>query len=404
MRTLIALAFGRVIRKLIRIFRHGGGSAVPGTIASKIQPKLFEIAISRFPQGLVVVTGSSGKSTTTKFLVQILENQGLRVFTNPSTANIKQGLFSSVLQGSKGFSLPNADIAVIEMDEAYANKIGAPLNPRLSVLTNVMDEQLDRFNDSEVVQNSLRFLALASGKVIANGNDPSLAELQADNVQFFGFSSGLANSEAAPRYSISQKSPIENLNYEIVETKALLLKTARGEIQVELEDNGMHMALNFAAAIAAADQIVTHLDLDKLQQTAKSLQGVYGRDTLETIKGVQSRILLVQNHESFRLNLLRANDAEQLFMAIGTDVKDPSWLWGVDMSSLSKVDILTGHHAIAMKYRLLSCGVEVEDVMTDFDNSLQKFLSFEAPSKGERVFIVTAETFKRMKRSLELSS
>jgi UDP-N-acetylmuramyl tripeptide synthase len=404
MRTLIALAFGRVIRKLIRIFRHGGGSAVPGTIASKIQPKLFEIAISRFPQGLVVVSGSSGKSTTTKFLVQILENQGLRVFTNPSTANIKQGLFSAVLQGSKGFSLPNADIAVIEMDEAYAKKIGAPLKPKLSILTNVMDEQLDRFEDSQVVQNSLRFLTLASEKVIANGNDPSLAELKAENFQFFGLSNELAKAEASPRYSVSQSSSIENLDYEILETNPLRITSLAGEMNLELKDTGVHMALNFAASIAAADQIVTHLDMEKLEQTANSLQGVYGRDTLEIISGVESRILLVQNHESFRLNLLRAKKATQIFMAIGTDVKDPSWLWGVDMSGLSRVDVLTGHHAIPMKHRLFSCGVEVDKVVTDFDDSLQKFLSFEAPSKGERVFIVTAENFKRMKRSLELSS
>lgn len=404
MRTAIALAVGRVIRKLIRVFRHGGGSAFPGTIASKIHPRLFEIAINRFSQGLVVVTGSSGKSTTTKFLVQILENQGLRVFTNPSTANIKQGLFGAVLQGSKGLALPNADIAVIEMDEAYANKIGAPLKPRMSILTNVMDEQLDRFEDSQVVQNSLRFLAMASEKVIANGNDPSLAELQAENFQFFGLSEKLAKAEAAPKYSFSQRPPIENLDYEIVETNPLRIRSLAGEMHLELEDSGVHMALNFAASIAAADQIVTHLDITKLEQTANALQGVYGRDTLETINGVESRILLVQNRESFRLNLLRAQNAEQIFMAIGTDVKDPSWLWGVDMSGLSKVDILTGHQAIPMKYRLLSCDVDVHELMTDFENSLQKFLSFETPSEGERVFIVTADTFRRMKRSLGLSS
>lgn len=404
MRTAIALAVGRVIRKLIRVFRHGGGSAFPGTIASKIQPRLFEIAIARFPQGLVVVSGSSGKSTTTKFLVQILENQGLIVFTNPSTANIKQGLFSAVLQGSKGLSLPDADIAVIEMDEAYASKIGAPLKPRLSILTNVMDEQLDRFEDSQVVQNSLHRLAISSEKVIANGNDPSLVELQAENFQFFGLSSELAKDEAAPRYSISQTSAIEKLDYEILEANPLRITSSEADIQLNLEDSGLHMALNFGASIAAADQIVTHLDKNKLKQTANSLQGVYGRDTSETIGGVESRILLVQNHESFRLNLLRAKKAEQVFMAIGTDVKDPSWLWGVDMSGLSAVDVLTGHHAIPMKHRLFSCGVEVRQVAKDFEDSLQQFISGAKPSNGERVFIVTADTFRRMKRSLELSS
>ena len=404
MRTLIALAFGRAIRKLIRIFRHGGGSAVPGTVASKIQPRLFEIAVSRFPQGLIVVTGSSGKSSTTKFLVQILENQGLKVFSNPSTANIKQGLFSAVLQGSKGIALPSADIAVIEMDEAYAFKIGAPLKPRISVLTNVMDEQLDRFNDSETVQNALKGIAMASSKVIANGNDPSLAEFAGDNVQFFGLSKTLAADESAPRYAVSETAPIDNLDFEIGKVEPFSFKTKDAEIELKLSDIGMHMVLNFGAALATALQVVTHINPQKLQQTAENLQGVYGRDTLETIHGVHSRILLVQNHESFRLNILRARNAEQLFMAIGTDVKDPSWLWGVDLSTLPKVDILTGHHALPMKYRLLSCDVEVGEIRDDFETSLQKFIANKPPERGERVFVVTADTFRRMKRSLELSS
>ena len=404
MRTVIALALGRAIRKLIRLFRHGGGSAVPGTIASKIQPKLFEKTVSRFSQGLIVVTGSSGKSSTTKFLVQILENQGLRVFSNPSTANIKQGLFSAVLQGATGISLPSADIAVIEMDEAYALKIGAPLNPRISVLTNVMDEQLDRFNDSETVQKALRELALASSKVVANGNDPSLAELRARNVMFFGLSNALAGEESAPRYAISETASISQLDFEITQTRPLVFNTGNEQVEMEIEDIGTHMVLNLGAAVATAMQIVTHIDVAKLQQTAQNLQGVYGRDTLEEIKGVQSRILLVQNHESFRLNILRARNAKQLFMAIGTDVKDPSWLWGVDLSLLPRVDVLTGHHAIPMKYRLSSCDVETGEVFEDFEPGLQKFIEMDSPQNGERVFIVTADTFRRLKRLLELGS
>lgn len=404
MRTLIALAVGRAVRKLIRTFRHGGGSAVPGTIASKIQPKLFEVAISKFPLGLVVVSGSSGKSSTTKFLVQILENQGLKVFSNPSTANIKQGLFSAVLQGAKGFSLPKADIAVIEMDEAYAAKIGAPLKPRLSVITNVMDEQLDRFGDSSYVFDSLRQLALNSKTVLANGNDPTLAELREHGSKFFGFSRELVNLESAPRYAVSDGKSTKDLDYQISDSHPFRMTTGEHEIEIELADIGLHMALNFGAAVSAGIELVSKFDIEKLSETAKNLQGVYGRDTLERINGVQSRILLVQNRESFRLNLLKAVEAEQLFMAIGTDVKDPSWLWGVDLTKLSKVDILTGHHAVPMKYRLQSCGVEVDELVDDFEKAMQEFIQREPPTKGERVLIVTADTFRRMKRSLELGS
>ena len=404
MRTLIALAIGRAVRKLIRIFRHGGGSAVPGTIASKIQPKLFEIAISKFPLGLVVISGSSGKSSTTKFLVQILEAQGMKVFSNPSTANIEQGLFSAVLQGAKGLSLPQADIAVIEMDEAYAAKIGAPLGPKLSVITNVMDEQLDRFGDSSYVFGALRTLALGSKRVLANGNDSTLAELSGQGVKFFGLSEELANDELAPRYSLSTGESIKDLDYRLDSVEPFRLITDGQQVQLELVDDGLHVALNFTAAVSAAMELVTQLDMTKLNETTKNLEGVYGRDTKETIGGVQTRILLVQNRESFRLNLLKALDAEQLFMGIGTDVKDPSWLWGVDFSRLSKVDVLTGHHAIPMKYRLQSCSVVIGELIDDFEEALNKFLSKEPPSTGERVLIVTADTFRRLKRSLELGA
>ncbi|HEY7796765.1 MAG TPA: hypothetical protein VIB61_03220, partial [Microbacteriaceae bacterium] len=262
----------------------------------------------------------------------------------------------------------------------------------------------DRFNDSETVQNALRGLSLASDKVIANGNDPSLAELAGDNILFFGLSKILAEDESAPRYSVSESAAVEKLDFEIKESSPFVFITKNANIELTLADIGMHMLLNFGAALATALQVVTHIDFHKLEQTAENLEGVYGRDTLETINGVPSRILLVQNHESFRLNILRAENAEQLFMAIGTDVKDPSWLWGVDMSSLPKVDKLTGHHAIPMKYRLLSCDVDVAEVMDDFDSCLHKFIDMDKPKTGERVFIVTADTFRRMKRSLELSS
>ena len=404
MRTLIALAIGRAVRKIIRLFRHGGGSAVPGTIASKIQPKLFEKAIARFPQGLVVVSGSSGKSSTTKFLVQILTDQGLRVFTNPSTANISQGLFSAVLQGAKGLSLPSADIAVIEMDEAYAAKIGAPLRPRMAVITNVMDEQLDRFHDSGVVVDALRVLANASTQTVLNGNDPSVASLGNRESIYFGLSTELASSEAAPRYSISREHSVEDLDVAAINVDPLKISIRGSEIELNMPDMGLHMALNFLGAAAAASGLVTNLATDKLKQTAKSLQGVYGRDTLEEIHGVESRILLVQNHESFRLNLLRLDAAEQIFMAIGTDVRDPSWLWGVDVSKINRVDVLSGHHAIPMKYRLQSCKVAIGETVEDFEEALKRFLGLEPPNAGERIFVVTADTFRRMKRSLELSS
>ena len=87
--SILAVAVGRIVRFIIRIFRRGGGSAFPGTVASSIAPNLLSDAIRSARKGLVVVSGSSGKSSTTQVLVALLRAHGYKVFTNPSTANIK---------------------------------------------------------------------------------------------------------------------------------------------------------------------------------------------------------------------------------------------------------------------------------------------------------------------------
>ena len=116
MRTFLAMALGKTARFLLRLVRRGGGSALPGTIAAIIQPKLLERAIQSAPQGLVVISGTAGKSSTTSLLVALLRAHGLKIFTNPSTANIKQGYYASVLQFGDLSGRIDADIVVLEWD------------------------------------------------------------------------------------------------------------------------------------------------------------------------------------------------------------------------------------------------------------------------------------------------
>jgi UDP-N-acetylmuramyl tripeptide synthase len=155
MRTFLAMALGKTARFLLRLVRRGGGSALPGTIAATIQPKLLERAIQSAPQGLVVVSGTAGKSSTTKLIVALLEAHGLRVFTNPSTANIKQGYYASILQFGDLRGRIAADIVVLEWDEGHGAALAQELKPRMAVITNVLSDQLDRFVDPIYVQEIL---------------------------------------------------------------------------------------------------------------------------------------------------------------------------------------------------------------------------------------------------------
>src|SRR3954452_3712594 len=173
-----AVAIGRAVRIAARLRKPGGGSAVPGLVVNRLAPRFLGSVLSSFPEGLVVVSGSAGKSTTTKMLVAVLEAHGKRVFTNPSTANISQGLTSALLERASLTGRIDADLAVLEMDEGHGTLLSDRFRARLVVLTNVMTDQIDRFHDSAMVLGMLRRIAAtARERLVVNGDDGLLAGL-----------------------------------------------------------------------------------------------------------------------------------------------------------------------------------------------------------------------------------
>jgi UDP-N-acetylmuramoylalanine-D-glutamate ligase len=194
-----AILIGRVVRIVARVRKPGGGSAVPGLVVNRLAPGFLTAALGSFRAGLVIISGSSGKSTTTKMLVDLLEAHSLRVFTNSSTANISQGLTSALLERADIRGRIDADIAVLEMDEGHGALLAPRLAPRLVLLTNVMTDQIDRFFDSERVRDYLATIAgRATETVVSNGDDAMLEDvvvMLSVDVQRFGVSAGVLDSQ-----------------------------------------------------------------------------------------------------------------------------------------------------------------------------------------------------------------
>ena len=203
MRYAPAILVGRFVRFAARLRKPGGGSAIPGLIVNKIAPGYLTRTLSGFPQGLVVVSGSSGKSTTTKMLVAILRAHGVDVFTNPSTANISQGLTSALLERADWQGRVPGDVAVLEMDEGHGAVVMQGVDARVVALTNVMVDQIDRFHDSDMVAAMLARIAVqAHEAVVVNADDANLErlarQLRSDvAVHRFGVSSEVL--DASPR-------------------------------------------------------------------------------------------------------------------------------------------------------------------------------------------------------------
>ena len=168
---------GKAVRMAARLM-HGGGSAFPGKVVERIDPQFLARTLANLPFGVVLVSGTNGKTTTTRMVASMLESLGLKVFTNPTGSNFTRGVVSSLLGEVSLSGKLDADIAVLELDEAYAVHFVKQVRPDYCLLLNVMRDQLDRFGE---IDNTARLLSKAAeattGTVVLNREDPRIARL-----------------------------------------------------------------------------------------------------------------------------------------------------------------------------------------------------------------------------------
>jgi UDP-N-acetylmuramyl tripeptide synthase len=410
---LPAILIGRAARTLIRKVRPGGGSALPGLILSKIAPGLLAKTLNSFPDGLVVVTGSAGKSTTTKMLVAIARAHGKTVFTNPSTANISQGFYSAIIERSNLFGTIQGDVAILEMDEGHAAEITKRVAPRQSTILNVLEDQLDRFVDPAIVRDKLAFVASRTkGSVLLNADDQNTIMIGAGldsptAVSWFGVSSDLLDASkhglgAAPTYLPELDRPDVEAEIESVAGTLAVASLGGETAEFTLPNRGLHYALDSIAALLSAKSYLDEtFDLALAASVLSNLPPVFARGEIARVGDEDVEFILVQNPMSFQLNLDDlSTQPEQIMVAIGTDVHDPSWLWTVDMSNLTHVDIVSGFNFSEVALRLTYADVPIAEVEGDLETALQKFFALPKPARGIKTVIFSADAMRRTRRIL----
>jgi lipid II isoglutaminyl synthase (glutamine-hydrolysing) len=404
-----AVLLGRGVRLAARLRKAGGGSAVPGLVVNRVAPGFLGDVLSSFPEGLVVVSGSAGKSTTTKMLVAILAAHGKRVFTNPSTANITQGLTSALLERASLTGRIDADLAVLEMDEGHGARLAERFRARLVLLTNVMTDQIDRFHDAQQVQAMLgRIAARASDAVVLNGDDALLTELtpQAAVVPFGVSDAVLA---AAPRGLGYAATAPERLTAgtRVVDVRGRQARIeVRGEaLSVRLPAKGVHYAVDAAGALAAAERLLgAAFDARTAVAALDAMSPVFGRGEIVAVRGRQVEFVLVQNTASFQLNVDELDEGlDQVLVAMGSDVRDPSYFWPADTARIGRARIVSGSKADEVALQLLYQGVAVDRIEPDLGRALDDFLALPEPDRGIKTIVFTADSMRRTRSHLGLA-
>ncbi|MCS6841021.1 MAG: Mur ligase family protein, partial [Roseiflexus sp.] len=125
LRLLLAVAAGKSAGIASRMLRRGGGTTLPGVVAQRIDPQVLQKLTATLPRGVVLVSGTNGKTTTTRMIAAILADDGRTPLHNRAGANLMSGVTATALAGVSLGGRTHAHIGLFETDEAAFPGIAA---------------------------------------------------------------------------------------------------------------------------------------------------------------------------------------------------------------------------------------------------------------------------------------
>lgn len=323
----------------------GAGVTIGGRVALALAPgALQELAGGRVA---CAVSGTNGKTTTTRLIAAALLASGQPVTSNATGANLASGLVSAL---SVGGERGRRARAVLEIDEAVLPRVAAALDPSLLVLTNLSRDQLDRYGEVGTVAGRWRTMLAArpDQRVVANLRDPFVVwaaqpakpvwvdtamtwqedatvcpgcgELLEWRDGWFGSACGFAQPKAD------------------AVLEGGVLRMGGEEAALSLALPGRWNQANAAMALVAAREL--GVDLAVASAAMAGVGEVAGRQaTWRLADGREARLLLAKNPAGWTevLSYL-AGTGSGVVIALNcriADGKDPSWLWDVPFELLA---------------------------------------------------------------------
>lgn len=401
MRHQVSTLIGKGVQAVARL--RGGGSALPGLVIEKIDPGFVARTLAPLPHGIVVISGTNGKTTTTKMVVSLLESQGLRVFTNRTGSNFIRGVAAALISDIDRRGRLPADIAVLELDEAHAVHFVKQIAPRFALFLNVMRDQLDRFGEIDHTADLLHTVARATtDTIIINRDDPRLAaprfhEGISATVKTYGVSDTLRPlfpaDDSLRGNPIDSRLPIlRHDDVELADMKAsdITLRYADDTHTLSMQLKGSYNMQNAAGAVALTRAIMNgQLDEQAMLTALSQVTPAFGRGEEIVVDGTPCELVLVKNPAGFRLSLASFDARDHATMiAINDDYadgRDMSWLWDVDFDGLHHVEMVSGIRGYDMALRLQYDNVPAVIVDTDLTAALDRFLATH-PQMPKRIF------------------
>ncbi len=291
----------------------------------------------------VIVTGTNGKSTTTRMTAAALGTMGA-VATNAEGANMDAGLVAALAANRQ------ASLAALEVDEMHVPHVSDAVEPRVIVLLNLSRDQLDRVGEINMIERALRagLAGHPTTVVVANCDDVLMTSSAYDSPNVVWVAAGGAwsnDSVSCPRSGeiIVRDPPGKEGHW--YSTGA---DFKRPSPQWWFDDdtlygpNGLALPMQLAlpgsvnrgnAAQAVAAAVALGADPAKAVAAVSAVDEVAGRYRTVRIGQHEARILLAKNPAGWQeaLSMVDQHAAGVVISVNGQipDGEDLSWLWDV---------------------------------------------------------------------------
>ena len=408
-----------------RLLNLGAGGSTAGKVVLFLYPGIVERLADIYGGKIIFVTGTNGKSTTSKLIAHLLSSE-YNVIYNKTGANLIQGITTLLLLNITA-DKKNIPYAVLEIDELHLSTFGYRFNPAGIVFLNLFRDQMDRYGELDTVRSKWEAMLrkLDNVTVYLNADDPNINSLK--NIKktiSFGISKGFSYTQQTQMAKDSILCPVCHANLDFHKTvyshigdftcpkcgfnnidkdlqllsyeKNIIILSSKQSltpITLKLPFDGIHNAYNTLAAVALAEDIGIELEQAKLQTLLDDFELPFGRmETITLPRGGMLKLYLIKNPvgASQSLQIIKENikNDDKLIIAINNntvDGIDVSWLWDITVPQIDNRIWVCGRRAAAMAARLSHA--DLEDNIDTVEHSIEKVFDNILTDKADHYFI-----------------
>ncbi len=318
----------------------------------------IEFAAAFTSAKIIGITGSNGKTTTTKFVYHILKNAGIKV---GMAGNVGDSFAKQVAE-------TNPDWFVLELSSFQLDGV-KDFRPDISVLTNITPDHLDRY------ENKLENYVFSKFRIAENQTKEDFLIYDLDDEIITNWLDRHPVKAQKLPFSLQQK--VENGSY--IENENIIVNIKNKQFNMPTTKLGLQGKHNTKNAMAAAT-------VSQLLRIRKETI----RESMESFQGVEHRLekVLKINNVQY-INDSKATNVNATFYALESMESETVWIvGGVDKGNVYD-DLLP---LVNEKVKAIIClGVDNQKLMQNFGNCVDTIVETESMKEAVRMAYSLAE-------------